>query len=137
MEDANFQNKTVDQIYDLKKKYTTELEAGVYAWFTSDRHFISCQAAIEDLDNASGTVKSWKSSSALSYFSRHVYAVWNSFFDCPGVKSKEKKAEKAAEKARKKDGDNKGKTEDEEENAEADEDEDWDWPDWEEDQTEA
>lgn len=138
MEDANFQNKTVEQIYAIKEKHRAALEAWVCAWFTSDRDFFSCQAAIEDLDNASGTVKSWKSSSALSY-TRYVYAVWNPFFDCPGVKSKEKKAEKAAEKARQKNESDKKdkKADDEEEDPEPNEDAEWDWPEWDENEDEA
>lgn len=70
MEDATFKKKSIAAIYKLRDAKQDEIEAsfGGPSFFAkmlsrlrSKLSTPSFQAAIEDIDNASGTVKSWKS----------------------------------------------------------------------------
>ena len=158
MEDASFQKKKIADIYAMKTAKKTEVEVGpIFAFnpfFSKPRYTL--QAAIEDIENASSTVKGWRGRYLASQgfkkyhmnyepklFKTHVFfsipclRSTDDFNDClvtgllrkekAAAKAKAKKVEAEAKKAAAKQAEAEGSDpQDEEWDGDWGEDEEWD-----------
>lgn len=89
MEDASFQKKDIDDIYDIRHKEDANIQAGTirmlanlsllqaqkqitlpwgkfFGWYQTVVSW-PMQTAIEDIENATGTVRGWKNRQGLNY----------------------------------------------------------------------
>lgn len=69
MEDAIFNKKAIPDVYNMKDAKQEKIEAGRVPLYSAQFHSqLVLQSAIEDLDNATSTVKGWKASWGLGRF---------------------------------------------------------------------